>query len=49
MLNGVRISNEVAGWKIYLTKLKKKYFWKRKKKKKSNLKKKTTMAIYDVN
>ena len=47
MLNGVRISNEVAGWKIYLTKLKKKYFWKRKKK--SNLKKKTTMAIYDVN
>lgn len=48
MLNGVRISNEVAGWKIYLTKLKKKYFWKRKKKK-SNLKKKTTMAIYDVN
>ena len=49
MLNGVRISNEAAGWKIYLTKLKKKYFWKRKKKKKSNLKKKTTMAIYDVN
>lgn len=34
MLNGVRISNEVAGWKIYLTKLKKKYFWKRKKKRK---------------